>query len=188
MGSFASLCLLSHCVSATEINRTHSIPSTFNHVSLSFPVPHQPPTTDSLQSRVKVTRPLQANALWAECPRAKQSRPVRGAVMTGCWCLCSKFAGLALCSNFSCQTILTHWSHSERTESLIRSYSVATDDVYKTTMYSYISYNWSKSNKMAPWRYFSSIYGQQESNDLTAGTVVVNNEIILWVTRPNQWQ
>lgn len=48
--------LVSHRASLTEINRTHSIPMTFNHFPLSLAVLHQPATTDSLQGWAEVTR------------------------------------------------------------------------------------------------------------------------------------
>lgn len=112
MGSFGRMCLLSSCVSATEINKTHSVSLTFNHVFSDSPAPHRPTTTDWLQAWIKkFNQASGANALWAECPRAKPAHPVHGAVMSGRWCLWSKSACLILHSNFSCQRSSTHWSH-----------------------------------------------------------------------------
>lgn len=112
-GQFGSLCLLSHCVSLTEINRTHSIPLTFNHVSLNSPVP--PPAGNQwLIVRLgKGNQASAADALWAKRPWAQWSSPACGAIMTGLWCLYSKLSCLVLSRNFSFQTILTHWNHVE---------------------------------------------------------------------------
>lgn len=156
MGSFGSLCLLSHCASLTEINGTHSIPLTFNHVSPSSLVPHQPAPTDSLQGWVKVTRPLQPMHYGAECPRAKRSHPVRGAVMTGRWCLCSKFACLTLSSNFF---LSDNIDSLESLRALWWGHTLWQLMKFLNQLWAHNSNNSAKSNTMAPLRGWNSIYG-----------------------------
>lgn len=63
-----------------------------------------------------------ANALWAECPRAKRSHPVRGAVMMGRPCLCAAFAHFIPCGRLPCQTTSTGWNRSAQCEPLVRSH------------------------------------------------------------------
>lgn len=109
MGSCGSLCLFPHRVSATEINKTHSISLTFNHVFLHSPVPHQLGSHRLITELGKGNQASAAKALWAECPWAKQFHSVHGTVMTGSWCLCSKFDCFILSRNIFVREY--NWNH-----------------------------------------------------------------------------